>query len=340
MISTRATHLALIAVSLCVTACSKPLPDDRVISGTVTYRERMSMPPDAVIDVSVQDVSLQDVKSVLIERVVINADGRQVPIAFELQVDPADVDERMTYALRATISTADGQLLWTTDTMYPVLTRGASDGGNELILRKIQHEAPEEPAMSGASVFVCESEKLSFSFTIEPMAGEAALWLPAELGGGYFSLPHVPAASGAKYEGEGIVVWLKGDEAMLEFHGTHYTGCRRDPYRSIWEGAKLSGVDYRAVGNEPGWHLEIRNDETIMFVYNYGDSTVVVPAPAPDVDQDNRTSTYNAKSDVHELTVIIKGESCSDTMSDESFEGSVTVILDGRTFNGCGRALH
>ena len=59
---------------------------------------------------------------------------------------------------------------------------------------------------------------------------------------------------------------------MLEVDGETIRGCTEDRYESIWEDAKLSGVDFRAVGNEPGWVLEIRDSESIRFEYDYGQS--------------------------------------------------------------------
>jgi uncharacterized lipoprotein YbaY len=56
------------------------------------------------------------------------------PIAFAIDTDPQRVDERQRYSVRATI-TVDGNLLFTTDQSYPVLTQG--NGRNvELLLRQ------------------------------------------------------------------------------------------------------------------------------------------------------------------------------------------------------------
>jgi membrane-bound inhibitor of C-type lysozyme len=50
--------------------------------------------------------------------------------------------------------------------------------------------------------------------------------LPARFGRSDLVLGQVRAASGAKYEGDGVVVWTKGDEALLEVDGATYPGCR------------------------------------------------------------------------------------------------------------------
>lgn len=153
-------------------------------------------------------------------------------------------------------------------------------------------------------------------------------------------LQQAPAASGSRYEGDGVVVWSKGGEALLEVDGETIRGCRENRYESIWEHAKLSGVDFRGVGNEPGWVLELRNADTILFRYDYGQSEVKVPAPEPQTDQANRRSTWTAMSDAGELVVTVEGMVCNDSMSDHTFATRVTVRLGAREFHGCGRALH
>jgi putative lipoprotein len=95
-----------------------------VITGTVTYRNRVALPPTAVIEVSLQDVSLADAPAKVISTQKIEAGGKQPPFAYELSYDPAQIDPRMTYSVSARI-TSNSELLFISDTMIPVLTRGA-----------------------------------------------------------------------------------------------------------------------------------------------------------------------------------------------------------------------
>ena len=104
------------------------------LNGTVTYRERMMLRPDATITVRLQDVSRQDVPALLIAEQQIPAQGKSVPIPFSLEYDPARIDERYSYAVRAEIRGGDGELLWTTDTHHPVLTRGAPTDQVEILV--------------------------------------------------------------------------------------------------------------------------------------------------------------------------------------------------------------
>jgi putative lipoprotein len=60
----------------------------------------------------------------------------------------------------------------------------------------------------------------------------------------------------------------------------------------------------------------------------------------PSFDQQARTTVYTAQNDEHELAVRIDDRRCRDSMSGEAFETTVTVILDARKYQGCGKALH
>lgn len=111
-----------------------------MVSGTVTYRERMALSDGAVIEVSLQDISLADTSATLIAKQRITGAG-QVPIRFEIPYDPQEIDERMTYAIQARITDGE-QLLFINDTVAPVLTRGA---GNEIDLVLVRVKSADEP---------------------------------------------------------------------------------------------------------------------------------------------------------------------------------------------------
>jgi putative lipoprotein len=93
------------------------------LTGTVTYRQRIALTPEAVLQVELRDVSLQDVEAPLVARSILEKPG-QVPIAFTLDYDSAVIDPRHTYAISARI-TDRGQLQFVTDTRVAVITSGA-----------------------------------------------------------------------------------------------------------------------------------------------------------------------------------------------------------------------
>jgi uncharacterized lipoprotein YbaY len=94
-----------------------------VVSGIVTYRQRIALPPQAQIQVQLVDVSLADAPATVLSTVTIEAAGRQVPFAFELPYDPAQIEEPNSYAVQARI-TVDGQLRFISTMRYAVLTQG------------------------------------------------------------------------------------------------------------------------------------------------------------------------------------------------------------------------
>jgi uncharacterized membrane protein len=109
--------------------------------------------------------------------------------------------------------------------------------------------------------------------------------------------------------------------------------------RTPWEAARLRGASFRAVGNEPGWSVEIQSGERIVFETDYGQTRVATPLPAPRIESDPERTSYHARSKAHELTLVIEPGPCQDDMSGERFELRASVVLDGREHRGCGRAL-
>ena len=93
------------------------------VTGTVTYRERIALSPDATLQVQLRDVSLQDASSKLIAEQVIQSPG-QVPIKFKIEYNRDELDPRNTYAVQARINESDGRLVFINDTAYDVITRG------------------------------------------------------------------------------------------------------------------------------------------------------------------------------------------------------------------------
>jgi putative lipoprotein len=86
-----------------------------------------------VIEVTLQDISLADAPAKVISTQKIEAGGKQPPFAYELKYDPAQIDPKNTYSISARI--AEGNtLLFISDTIYPVLTRGAPMTGVDILV--------------------------------------------------------------------------------------------------------------------------------------------------------------------------------------------------------------
>ena len=123
-----------------------PKPAGPVVTGTVAYRERIALPPNAFIDIKLQDVSRQDVPAKTVAESVFAAEGKQVPIPFQISYNPADINMAHTYLVRADIN-VDGKPMFTSTTAYPVLTQGAP---SQVTMMLQQATAASAPAAPGA----------------------------------------------------------------------------------------------------------------------------------------------------------------------------------------------
>ncbi len=247
--------ICLAALVTALAGCSAGVRDGggETLDGEVTYRERVMLPPGVEVRVRLEDVSRADAKAELIAEQMIQP-KKQVPIAFSLLYDPAAIQSRHQYAVRAEIRGADNSLLWTTTQRYGVFGEGQPSDDLRLVLEQV----PSRPQ-------------------------------PAQAGG--------------------------------------------DP----WADAAMRGVDFRGVGNEPGWSIEIDDGNSIQLVTGYGERTINTPAPAPRFEAG--VVHYDVRTEAHEFRVEIEPVACQDSMSGETFEAKVRVILGDSQYRGCGRYL-
>lgn len=103
------------------------------LTGTVTYLQRVALTPEAVVQVELQDVSRADADTTVIAKQIVRPAGKQVPLAFSLDYDTADIQPGHAYAISARI-TDRGQLAYVTDTKIPVLTGGAPTNAEILVV--------------------------------------------------------------------------------------------------------------------------------------------------------------------------------------------------------------
>lgn len=95
-----------------------------VVSGAVTCRERMILHPRSELRVQVLDISRAGAPARLLGEQVYQTGGKQVPLAFAIAYDEASIDPRFTYSVSARILDPAGQLVFVSDTVTPVITRG------------------------------------------------------------------------------------------------------------------------------------------------------------------------------------------------------------------------
>jgi putative lipoprotein len=185
------------------------------------------------------------------------------------------------------------------------------------------------PADTALLTFTCDD---TFRFTLRDEGDSATLFLPDST----VRLERSAAAVGRRYTRAGVELWHDVTEATLDLHGRQYLNCRVREGADPWTDARLRGVTFRAVGQEPGWVLDIAAD-SIAFTGDYGEWTMRMATPPP-VPADGAT-TWAAQAGERHLRIVAEPTSCADIMSGEIFPWSVRVVLDDRAWTGCGRRL-
>lgn len=107
------------------------------VSGTVNYMVRMALPDDAVLRLAIINSATRRPLSNITLRNV-----GQVPIAFEIPYNAAQVEENQIYLVDATIENGGGTALFVTTQNYPVITQGNPTRG---IAVMVEPAAPVDP---------------------------------------------------------------------------------------------------------------------------------------------------------------------------------------------------
>lgn len=123
----------------------------KTLRGGVAYRERIALPPDAILEVRLLDVSLADAPATTIAVTRVKTRHR-LPIPYRLRFDDARIKPGRSYALQARI-TVNGQLWFITTTRHAVFT-GKPDE-TDIRVERVKSGKPVTSDPSGK--WLCES---------------------------------------------------------------------------------------------------------------------------------------------------------------------------------------
>ncbi len=264
------------------------------IKGEAFYRERIALPPGAVFEAVLEDVSRQDVRAREIGRFQ-SDDARGPPYDFSIDYDPEVIDQKSSYAVRATIK-VDGMLWFTSDTVHPVLTRGV--GSEVKIMMKMVRGWPEASVKTGASSIMGGEVSLDGkeAFFTDAMTGERHQLAP---GGERERLDEALSPVGGK----------DGGALYMTFEG------RLD------EDGKI--VVTRFINAWPGLSNErSRSDAALINTY-----WRIVSMRGEKVE------TINAKKEPHILLKEVDGQHrCSATVGCNQMAGGYTIEGESMTF--------
>ena len=93
------------------------------VSGSVFINQRVALPPDAVLTVTLSDASVADAPSRVISQKVARTQGKQAPFTFILPYNPQEISPDARILLSAAV-TINGQMTFITDSIKEVINHG------------------------------------------------------------------------------------------------------------------------------------------------------------------------------------------------------------------------
>ena len=97
-----------------------------------------------------------------------------------------------------------------------------------------------------------------------------------------------------------------------------------------------STLNYKAIGQEPPWTVEIKND-SLIFIYGYErDSTIY---RAFEHGSTERKIVFNSRAEGKTIKVVFHKEECMDIMSGERYPYKAEVERDTLKLKGCAKEI-
>lgn len=142
----------------------------------------------------------------------------------------------------------------------------------------------------------------------------------------------IPYTPGKDDVGEFVMTMVNGAASSSD---TPPEGGKTSP---VWDEARKRGVAFRAVGNEPGWWVEVTDTDppVIRAELDYGERKVEV-TKAMGISS---TFGFGGKTaDGTDVLLRIYREACSDDMSGAAFDARAEFTVGAKTYRGCGSWL-
>jgi uncharacterized membrane protein len=165
--------------------------------------------------------------------------------------------------------------------------------------------------------------------------GDAVTLMPP--GRSAVRLNRVSAASGARYTGGGIGFEERGEAATFDPARGAAVDCERRPETAApWAAAAARGASFRAAGQEPGWHATVAHGR-IEATLDYG--ARIVTAPVVRSETGTGATRWRGTARPGDLRLRARDVPCRDSMSGRAYPATVLLMIDGETYEGCGRWL-
>lgn len=94
-----------------------------------------------------------------------------------------------------------------------------------------------------------------------------------------------------------------------------------------------AGASWVAIGQEPGWRVDVRPGQQIEVIADYGEVRATLPYAAP--SQSGGGLEFRQTGQATDFRLRITSGSCADSMSGQPYPAHAEMVLDGRTYRGC-----
>ena len=96
-----------------------------------------------------------------------------------------------------------------------------------------------------------------------------------------------------------------------------------------------------ALGKAPNWDLVVDNTtRQVTFTSDEGVVSYRYPAMGPTLIRKADTTIYSVPNKDHQLNVQMTEKACLAAETGKSYETTVVVVLDGKSYQGCGNYEH
>jgi uncharacterized lipoprotein YbaY len=157
------------------------------VTGTVSHRERLTLPADAVLEVSLEGVAPAGGSPEVVGVARVMKVGT-VPIPFTVEYDRAAIDGARDYVIRARITSA-GRLIFWNGPGEPVLTRGRPASVDLVLTRPTEADAAAAAPLRGMFTYMADAP------LFEPCG--TGRRVPVAMEGDYLALERAYTTAGA-----------------------------------------------------------------------------------------------------------------------------------------------
>ena len=207
----------------------------------------------------------------------------------------------------------------------PVIKQIKSPGGIYQTVLPLKNKVEQTIAFNSDLTF--QLQEKYFNEGKDSMVTTEGTWTPSD---GFIWLYKDQIERG-RYKWKGNTLQYYNPVVKKSFSMRHLQDAMQN---KAWKNKEKQGIILFGTGNEPFWHIEVDNKDSISFLLPDWDQPLKLKVTS---SFDGKDSTeYVGKADSTQLRVTIFPHFCSDGMSDFTYRNKVSVQLNKEVYNGCG----